>query len=238
MDNNKFCFIICANDPVLLEECIHYIQHLIVPDGYEIDLLTIWEADSMTSGYQKAMEQSDAKYKIYLHQDVFILNRRFLEDILFIFLSDAAIGMVGMVGYETMAADGIMWHAKRIGALYQRQPEKPYMDYRAYRYSVSVDGYTYVTVIDGFLIATAYDFPWNTEELKAFDFYDAFQSMECLKKGYKIAVPVQENPWCLHDDGQLLELSQYDDYRQIFLKKYQDFLGKSYRQIMELQDSR
>ena len=37
----------------------------------------------MTSGYNNAMKKTDAKYKVYLHQDVFILNHNFLMDILF-----------------------------------------------------------------------------------------------------------------------------------------------------------
>ena len=41
MNDQSFCFIICSNNDLLLEECIHYINHLYVPSGYEIDLLTI-----------------------------------------------------------------------------------------------------------------------------------------------------------------------------------------------------
>lgn len=233
MDSNKFCFIICTNNPVLLNECIHYIQHLAVPEGYTIDLLTIEDASSMASGYQEAMEQSDAGYKIYLHQDVFILNKYFLSDLLSVFKADPTIGMIGMVGYEVVSEDGIMWHRKRIGAIYQKKNIGSYLNYGEYRYSVSSDGYTCVAVVDGLLIATAYDLPWNTKELKAFDFYDAFQSMEFLENGYKIAVPTQKNPWCLHDDNQLSTLIHYDQYRQLFLKKYHYALGKDYRQIME-----
>lgn len=232
MDRNKFCFIICTNNSVLLEECIHYLQHLVVPQGYTIDLLTIRDAVSMTSGYQEAMEQSNAKYKIYLHQDVFILNKYFLTDLLSIFEADSGIGMVGMVGYETVAEDGIMWHRKRIGAIYQKKETESYIDYHKYRYSISSDGYTRVAVVDGLLIATAYDLPWNTQELRGFDFYDAFQSMEFLKRGYKIVVPTQRNPWCLHDDNQLSTLIHYDQYRQIFLHKYKYALGKNDRQVM------
>ena len=79
-----------------------------------MDLLTVKDAVSMASGYQEAMEQSDAKYKIYMHQDVFILNRNFLADVLAVFEDDPEIGMIGMVGYEKMSVDGIMWHQKRI----------------------------------------------------------------------------------------------------------------------------
>lgn len=234
MNNKKFCFIICTNNPAYLEECLHYIQHLAIPEGYSTDFITVTGAESITSAYQGAMEQSDAKYKIYLHQDVFILNRRILADILSIFSSHEGIGMIGMVGYEAIAYDGIMWHMERLGALYQKEPEKPYVDYQEYQYSVHSDKYRYAAVADGFFMATAYDLPWNTTELDGFDFYDAFQCIEFLKRGYKIAIPMQRNPWCLHDDGGLPDLSQYDRYRQIFLKKYQNILGKDYRQIIEL----
>ena len=114
MENKKFCFIICTDNPVFLEECVHYLQHLAVPKGYDMDLLTVKDAVSMALGYQEAMEQSDAKYKIYMHQDVFILNRNFLADLLAVFEDDPEIGMIGMVGYEKMSGDGIMWHQKRI----------------------------------------------------------------------------------------------------------------------------
>lgn len=233
MNNRKFCFIICTNDPVLLDECIHYIQHLIVPDGYEVELLAIEEAGSMAAGYQEAMDQSDAKYKIYLHQDVFILNRSFLADLLSIFENDPEIGMIGMAGYERVSPDGIMWHQMRLGAIYQRNPQALYEDYREYHYSLLADGYVHGAMIDGLLMATAYDLPWNTQELTGFDFYDAFQSMEFLEKGYKIAIPIQRNPWCLHDDGKLCNMRNYDQYRQLFLKKYDHALGKDYHQIRE-----
>ncbi len=74
MNDHKFCFIICTNNDLLLGEALHYIDHLEIPDGYEVDLLTVNDASSMTEGYNEAMTTSDAKYKIYMHQDVFILN--------------------------------------------------------------------------------------------------------------------------------------------------------------------
>ena len=41
-----------------------------------------------------------------MHQDVFILNRNFLADLLAVFEDDPEIGMIGMVGYEKMSGDG------------------------------------------------------------------------------------------------------------------------------------
>lgn len=108
MNDHKFAFIICSNHPILLDECLYYINNLVIPEGYSIDVLTIQDAGSMTSAYNEAMTASDAKYKIYMHQDVYLLNRNFLTDLLAIFQSNPRIGLVGMVGYKSIASDGIM----------------------------------------------------------------------------------------------------------------------------------
>lgn len=233
MNDHKFAFIICTNDSLLLEECVHYLDHLDVPEGYETELLTIPDAESIASAYNEAMQASDARYKIYMHQDVFILNRHLLANLLAIFSSDPKIGMIGMVGYETVAADGIMWHESRTGCLYTRRPGNSYPALSQYRYHIG-DGYDCVAEIDGFFMATSRDIPWDAERLDGWDFYDAFQSMRFLLKGYRIAVPRQKHPWCMHDDNGILNLSHYDHYRQIFLQCYKPILGKSYAEIANM----
>ena len=118
MDNWQFCFIICYNSDMFLEECLLYINQLTIPVGYSIDIITIAEADSMTEAYQAGMEASPARYKIYLHQDVFILNKNFLVDTLEIFTDNPLIGMLGMVGTKKLPPSAVMWESKnRIGAL-------------------------------------------------------------------------------------------------------------------------
>ena len=233
MNEHKFCFIICSNDELYLNECLHYINHLNIPDNYELDLLTISDASSMTSGYQEAMEYSDAKYKIYMHHDVFILNKNFLTDILNIFQSDNQIGLIGMVGYESISPNGIMWHAPRKGDIYKKKNISYYPPLSKYKYSLIKDGYTCVAEIDGLLMATSVDLPWNTEELKHWDFYDAFHSINFLENGYKIIVPTQKHPWVFHDDNVILNMFNYDKYRQLFLTKYKHLLGKHYSQILK-----
>ncbi len=233
MDDHKFAFIICTNNTLLLEECFHYIDHLTIPDGYEVELLTISDAPCMTQGYNEAMLASNARYKIYMHQDVFILNRNILGDLLAVFASDPQIGMIGMVGYKTVAADGIMWHTDRTGSIYVRHPQTPYPALSDYHYDIT-DGYEFVAEIDGFFMASSQDLPWDIDRLDGWDFYDAFQSIRFLLKGYKIAVPFQRHPWCIHDDDKMLSLYNYDHYRQIFLREYQPFLGKSYAEILAL----
>lgn len=42
-----------------------------------------------------ALESSDAKYKIYMHQDVFIYHKGFIEDILRLFKAHDRLGLMG-----------------------------------------------------------------------------------------------------------------------------------------------
>lgn len=232
MNEHKFAFILCTNDDLYLSECLQYLNQLFVPDGYEIELFTIYDAASMTEGYNQGMTATDAKYKIYMHQDVFITNQYFLFDILSIFQSDSQIGMIGMVGYPVVSLTGFMWHEERFGAipLYGASHGYPNADYNSYRYQIS-DGFTDVALIDGLMMVTAYDLPWDTQNLHDWDFYDAFQSMNYLLHGYRVVVPIQKLPWFIHDDGKYLSMWNYDKYRKLFMEKYKAYLGKNHLEI-------
>lgn len=227
MDNHKFCFIICSNNELYLEECIHYINNLAIPQGYEVDLISISEAQCMTKGYNEGMHASDAKYKIYMHQDVYILNKRLLFDLLEIFESSYEIGMVGVIGYKTISSTGMMWDEERFGELFRPRKDMKYSQICDYQYSLVHDGYEIVALVDGLLMATCVDIEWETEELTGWDFYDAYQSLNFIEEGYKVVVPIQRLPWVMHDDGVILNLLNYDQYRQKFRKRFNHYLGKS-----------
>ena len=93
----KIAVITCVNNEEEYAQALSYIDRLHVPDGYELDVIAVREAPSMAAGYQMAMEHTDARYKIYMHQDTFIINREFLQDMLSVFRSDDRIGVIGMV---------------------------------------------------------------------------------------------------------------------------------------------
>ena len=232
MNDKLFAFIICTNNQVYLNECIHYINQLDVPQGYSTELLTITDAPCMTAGYNEGMHSSSAKYKIYMHQDTFILNRFFLRDILEIFSEDSSIGMIGLVGYPSVAPTGIMWHEVRVGAtpLYGAKRSYPEANYNLYRYCLT-DGYTDVALIDGLMMITSTDLPWDEKHLKHCDFYDAFQSMNFLLNGYRFVVPIQTLPWFVHDDGRILSMWNYHPYRKLFLELYAPYIGKNCTEI-------
>lgn len=105
MDEHKICFIMCVNDDAYAKEAVWYIRHLKLPDGYHIEWQCVKGAMSMAAGYNEAMKKSNARYKVYLHQDVMILETAFIENLLHIF-RDPKVGMVGMVGARKLSRNG------------------------------------------------------------------------------------------------------------------------------------
>lgn len=214
MDDKKICFIMCTNDAQYANEAIHFINNLAVPNGYSIDVLTVTEAKSMTAGYNEGMSASDAKYKVYLHQDVMIIEKYFIHKLLKIF-QDESVGMIGMVGSPRLPENKVMWKGYRVGKIYANNI-----------YSMNlidfgeVSGeYCQVEAVDGLLIATQYNIDWREDIFDKWDFYDVSQSLEFRKAGYKVVVPNMVKPWCIHDDG-LMELHNYYDERRKLLGEY------------------
>lgn len=204
----------CINNEQYRDECLYYISHLQVPDGYEIEILTITDAQSMTAGYNQAMTSSDAKYKIYLHQDVFLVDTDLLSKLLKLF-ENPKHGMVGMVGTPHLAEHGVMWFSDRIGKIYTSN---------IYLMGESVLGeiegeFQEAEAVDGLFMATQYDLPWREDLFRGWDFYDISQSMEFRRQGYQVIVPNMEHPWCLHDDGFMNLLNYYGE-RQKFIQEY------------------
>lgn len=221
MDENKIAFIICVNDEIYFKECCWYLKRLIVPKGFRTEILVMRRAESMASGYNAAMKSSNAKYKVYLHQDVFIVNVNFISDLIAIFKCDEQIGMIGVCGGINLPEDGIMYNAWNCGRVIASgctlaldvcySQRKPYL---------------FVEALDGMLMVTQYDIPWREDILKQWDYYDIAQSFEFIRAGFRLAIPFQQNPWTVHDCGYS-RLDNYDKNRKIMFEEYPDFLIKN-----------
>lgn len=212
----EFCFIICTHRPLYAQECIYYIEHLIVPENIRIDILTVEDASSLTSAYNEAMRYSGAKYKVYLHQDTFIVNPNFIQDCLDVFHQDPHIGMLGNIGVRNMPDSGVMWDQDRFGMVYEQHIYET--EPLANAFSPELE-YLKVDAIDGFLMVTQYDIPWREDLFTKWDFYDCSQSMEFIRKGYTVVVPNMKEPWCVHDCG-FINLRDYEEERKKFVKEY------------------
>jgi hypothetical protein len=248
-NSKKIAFISCVNNELEYGEARYYLERLEVPEGYETDFINVGGAASMTEGYNAAMQSSDAKYKVYMHQDVFIINRGFIGDMLRVFQADENIGMMGCIGTDELPINAHAVESYNVGAI-RHNCTPPYLMLRQNEDRTPVD----VEALDGLLLATQVDVPWREDLFDGWDFYDVSQCFEMIRRGYRVVVPYQDEPWCYHDNNYS-KMTNYQKYCDRFVDEYQDvrhfehiaYSGKmceihelkekSYRQMIRLVDA-
>ena len=217
MKENKIAFITYVTDQNLYKKSLSYINKLQIPEDMEIEIIAIMNAKSMASAYNDAMQKSDSKYKVYLHEDVFIQNANFINDIVNIFKTDQHTGLIGMVGAKIIPVSGIWWedHSK-VGKVFDSHSGLMEL----LNFNEVKDLYTDVKGIDGLIMITEYDVPWREDIFDGWHFYDVSQSVEFLRKGLNVVVPSQENAWCIHACGIVNTSNGFEESRNKFLDNY------------------
>lgn len=220
MNEKKICFISCVNNERLYEENLLYINNLEIPQGYEVETLAIRGAKSMTSGYNQGISMTDAKYKVYTHQDVVIVNKNFIRDMIKVFQDNSNIGLMGLTGTKQLPANANWWESPYTFG-------KVYENHTGTMVNLSfaeINGdYESVRALDGLLLMTQYDVKWREDLFQGFHFYDISQCMEFIKAGYEVGIPKQTIPWAVHDCGLKQDKGDflvYEGYRAKFLNEY------------------
>ena len=217
LDAQKICFITCVQDEDKYQQCLEYLQALEIPAGMQVEYRPIRGAASMTAGYQEAMLSSDAKYKIYLHQDVFIQHRRALCTIVEQFAQHPSYGIAGVIGCGVLPAEGIWWKSPQLlGGVYDNHLGTM----KLYKHGGKERQCTKAAALDGILLATQYDVDWRTDVLTGWHFYDIAQCLEFQRRGYEVVILPQRMPWCLHDCGQTPVFKGYGKAQLQFLSEY------------------
>lgn len=246
LDGGRIAFITCVNDERQYDICRRYIDSLEVPKGFRAERWMVLGARSMAEGYQQAMQQSSARYKVYLHQDVYLVNPGLLGELLRLFQIYPRLGLVGVVGCTRIPLNGI-WFVNNplhiYGCLWEyRRPGGPsallgplnrkrmhFMRFRSF-----VGDYLPAVAVDGLFMATQYDVPW-VNPLGGFELYDQVQSLNFLRDGLEVGIARQERAWCLHW-GPLEESSPEQGRRRqerlhekaaAFRRLYAPYLGLS-----------
>ena len=224
LDDHSICFISNVNNEAEYEGAKNAILELEIPSDYKIEILGVRHAVSMAAGYQQAMEASNAKYKIYLHQDVFVINPRLISNLLDIFQSDIKVEMIGVAGAAKLRQDQPAWWISELSTLFGTCYTRLSENEMVRNYYGEVPGgpgaYVHVAAIDGLFMATQYDLPWRADLFHGWHFYDISQSREFINAGYNVVIPYQQEPWVIHDCGRKpLDDSYYENMR-IFKENY------------------
>ena len=218
IDKNKIAFITCVNSDYWYSECLLYLKHLKIPAGMSAEFIDVRDAKSMTSGYNEAMQRTDAKYKIYLHQDTLVVNKNLVADLLKIF-RDEKIGVVGVIGCISLPKTGVWWDGLRTfgRVLHACEPESVVDSHT----QEPKGAYQEVESVDGLFIATQYDLKWREDLFDGWHLYDTSICKEMQRAGYKVVVPNQSKDfWCIHCPKEKPLDPVYRKYQKIFLREY------------------
>ncbi len=216
LDGNKICFITCVTDAAEYNACLATLKRLKVPEGMTVESRVIEQAASMAGGYEAGRTSSDAKYKIYLHQDVRILAEDFLVRLIQAFRADEHLGLLGVVGCEALPTSGCWWESDSLlGSIVDEMSGT--LAPRVYRCSETAC--LPAAALGGLLLATQYDVPWRADLFQNFDFYDISLCMEYRRRGWGVAVLPQKEPLVAHLSGKKERLD-FPDERQKFLQEY------------------
>lgn len=217
MNEKKICFISRVNDEIVWSESVKYIQNLSVPEGFEIEVISVNAETSIAKAYNRAMKSSNAKYKIYLSEGILIINKNFITDFLTIFNVDKSIGMMGVIGSKSIPISGNLRDSNnKFGKTYQTGSYC--MEF--VKYKEVNKKYEDVKVIDGSIMITQYDIDWREDLFDSCYLYDISQSTEFILKGYRIVVPNQMETWCINSLEDSRVGSKFKKYTDIFWNEY------------------
>lgn len=221
ISEKKLAVIFCSNDDEYAEECRAYLDYLILPEGFQGEILEIREAPGMAAGYNYAMRSTDAKYKLYIHHDTLLIDENVPEKLIRAFEEDKMTGLIGVFGSTVLPESGRWYQApyeKSVLSLYQdailsflypkKESEAELRDAEA---------------ADGAFLATAYDIGWREDLFDHWHFYDIAECCEMKKSGFSVKLFADQKPWILHESTLRKDPEDnYGRYCRIFLKNYQN----------------
>lgn len=189
-------FIIAVTNEEAYLKCLEHLQYLFIPEGFFVKVLPIrGETRSLLHAYNRGLHSAtDGKYKCYLNQDVLVLNKYFLYDFLRVFIENPKVSLSGVRGSTALSPTGYFWQAEqKVGDVWTLNTQGNMVRLQGY----TPEDYQAVQGLDGLLLFTQYDVPfneglWDGEHF--FCLYDTATCIEHMKAGYTLAVPRQTKP--------------------------------------------
>lgn len=219
-DDKKISIIYCTNDELYANECNRYIKHLNVPQGFTLEILEIWNAPGMAAGYNYAMQHTDAQYKIYIHQDTFIIKRDALLDVVDRF-QRTDYKMLGIAGTKCLPEDGY-WHHSKKEDMRMQLYQDIVLDILQSKSIVCEGSEEQAEALDGIFLATCEDIPWREDLFDHWHFYDISQCFEFRRNHFMAAVMNDDAYLVMHETTAKKDAHKsYEKYCDIFLKEYQ-----------------
>jgi len=190
-------FCCCVDDDAKLERLEESIRALEPVAGVDVAMFTIRGESSLARAYNRLLRDAAGwRYKVYVHQDVVLLNRRLIADLVRLFRR-RTIGLVGLAGCRFLPPSYVWWNGSGLyGRVFEDRGDGPQL----LDFGDPPGDCAPAECVDGLFLATQYDLPWD-ERIPGFHFYDVAQSTRFLLRGYEVVVARQGEPWVRHDMG-------------------------------------
>jgi hypothetical protein len=212
-------FLCCADNEEKLDRLRGSIDGLERPAGVDLTTSVVWSQTSLARAYNLLLERAAAwRYKVYVHQDVVILNRDLIHDLLRLFRR-RSVGLVGVAGVKYLPPSCVWWDGS---GLYGQVLEERAEGAQLLEFEQPRGDYEPVEALDGLCLVTQHDIPWD-EAVPGFHFYDVAQSTRFVLSGCEVVVPRQDEPWFLHGWRPRDDLASREAYfrsRDVFRERY------------------
>jgi len=219
VNDRKIQFITCVSDEKIYYICKLLLKNLDLPLGYTVEYTNVNNVSSIAFAHNLAISSSDAKYRVYLNENVFITNKNFISDVIDFFINNPKIGMIGGIGCKKLPQSGVWQEAEeKFGKIYKNQNEK------IIDLSDIIGDYEQVEVVDGSIMMTQYDVQWREDLFNGLYFYDVSQCLEFKKWGYSVAILKNLESWYICN--KVIDTNGYEEYRLRFIQEYFRSEGK------------
>jgi hypothetical protein len=196
MKKNKICFIIYGDNDFLCQEALHYVLNLHMPENMELDYMIIGRPDSISEAFNAGMAESDAAYKVYVNENVFITASDFIVSLMNAFENNPDVGMIGALGYhEDTSGDNV--GKRRIGCV--TAEEKGLGTQLRFFDCEREYGLREASELDYNIVATALDVQWKDDTNASKVMADKTSVLN--SRGYKSVVMLTGGSWCLYDNN-------------------------------------
>ena len=190
-NEKKFAFLVRKSNEALYDSCLKSLQSLRLPAGYEAELFTLAAEAPYAAQANRALALSNAKYKIYINDDLRLVYAHLLADLLTIFENES-IGMVGALGSRSLPTDGnVLGADDKQGAVYV--PAKKGLS--ELRFGEGEEASPQATASVRFVLpsffATQEDLPWN-ESCETQYYAVLAQCRGFEKAGRRLVVPLPQ----------------------------------------------
>lgn len=211
-NEKKIAFLVRKSDEVRCAAALESLQALRLPTGYEAELFTLAAEEPYAAQANKALTLSDAKFKIYLNDDIRLAEPDVLGELLQIF-EDESIGMVGFLGSASLPASGNLMESPYVWGAAYVPSEEGRRDLRFGRGTVGEC--RTVRFLAPSFFATQRDLAWDTCYQR--QYYALLAHCRRFEReGDRIVVPLAKEPWCAYQERAISFDADESERRKFF----------------------